>query len=162
MFDTITDLPVHALIVHAAVVFLPLSVLVALAFALVPAWRWALRWPLLAGAVISLGVAFVARQSGRWLYADRYGDSATGEVVTHSDRGHLLFWFVLVFFVIAVAAVFMLGGRTRIAGGKDREGVAKPLQLVVVVLLVIASVGTGYQTVMTGDAGSRSVWEVGQ
>jgi hypothetical protein len=158
MFDTITGLPVHALVVHAAVVFLPLTVLTALAFALVPAWRWVLRWPLLAGAVISLGAAFVARQSGEALYAARYGDSGVGEVVIHSNRGHLLFWFVLVFFVLAVAAVFTLGGRTRITGGKDREGVAKPLQLVVVVLLVVAAVGTGYQTVMTGDAGARSVW----
>lgn len=158
MFDTITGLPVHILVIHAAVVFLPLTVLVALAFALLPGWRWALRWPLLVCAFISLGVTFAARQSGQWLFGERYGDSATGVVVTHADRGLLLFWVVLVFFVIAVAAVFMLGGRTRIAGGKDREGVAKPLQLVVVVLLVVASIGTGYQTVMTGEAGSRSVW----
>jgi hypothetical protein len=155
MFDTITGLPVHALVVHAAVVFLPLTVLVALAFALVPAWRWVLRWPLLVGAVISLGTAFVSRQSGRELY-DSLGSPEF--VNTHSDRGHLLFWFVLVFFVIAVAAVFLLGGKTRISGGKDREGVAKPLQLAIVVLLVIASLGTGYQTVMTGDSGARAVW----
>ncbi|GAB3415495.1 DUF2231 domain-containing protein [Flindersiella endophytica] len=157
MFDTITGLPVHALIVHAAVVFLPLTVLTALAFALVPAWRWVVRWPLLVGAVISLGSAFVARESGQELFKN-FGDAPPESIVTHADRGLLLFWFVLVFFVVAVAAVFLLGGKTRIAGGKDREGVAKPLQLVIVVLLVVASVGTGYQTIMTGDAGARAVW----
>jgi hypothetical protein len=155
MFDTITGLPVHALVVHATVVFLPLTVLVALAFALVPAWRWVLRWPLLVSAVVSMGTMFVTRQSGRALY-DKLGSPEF--VNEHSERGHLLFWFVLVFFVIAVAAVFLLGGKTRISGGKDREGAAKPLQLAIIVLLVVASVGTGYQTVMAGDAGARAVW----
>ena len=39
MFDTIDGLPVHALVVHAVVVLLPLALLGTIAIAVRPAWR---------------------------------------------------------------------------------------------------------------------------
>ena len=44
-------IPLHPLVVHAAVVFTPLAALSALGFALVERWRGYLRWPTLVAAM---------------------------------------------------------------------------------------------------------------
>ena len=41
----IAGLPLHPLVVHAAVVLIPLTALLAVAFAVLPRWRWLVRWP---------------------------------------------------------------------------------------------------------------------
>lgn len=158
MFDQVTGLPVHILVIHAVVVFVPLTVLAAVVYAVVSRWRWLLRWPLLAGAVICLGAGFVARQSGEAFF-DRLGEPEL--VAEHATRGHLLFWFLLALFVVSVAAVFLLGGPNPLVGGRERAGAAAPVQLVVAALLVVVAIGAGVQVVRTGDAGSRAVWGAG-
>ena len=45
VFDSILGLPIHALVVHAAVILIPLAALLGIAF-LRPVWRMPLRWPL--------------------------------------------------------------------------------------------------------------------
>ena len=42
----INGLPLHALIIHAAVIFGPLSALAGVLYAVVPRWRDRLRWPM--------------------------------------------------------------------------------------------------------------------
>ena len=44
MFDKIGDLPLHPLVVHAAVIGIPLAALLALLFAFPKTREWA-RWP---------------------------------------------------------------------------------------------------------------------
>ena len=44
MFDQINGLPVHVLVLHAAVVFVPLLALGAVVYALVPRWRPRMGW----------------------------------------------------------------------------------------------------------------------
>ena len=102
MFDQVTGLPLHALVIHAVVVFVPLTVLVALAYALVPRWRWLLRWPLLAGSAVCLASGFVAKQSGEALWERLGGQEIVEE---HATRGALLVWVLLAFFVVSVAGV---------------------------------------------------------
>ncbi|HZC26782.1 MAG TPA: hypothetical protein VE287_07150 [Actinopolymorphaceae bacterium] len=155
MFDHVFGLPMHVLVIHAVVVFVPLTALAALAYAVVPHWRWLFRWPLLVGSAASFVAGFVARQSGQALF-DKLNSPAVANV--HASRGHLLFWFLLAFFVVSVAAVFMLGGPSPLTGGRVWGGAAPPVQLVVAALLVVVSVGTGVQVVRTGDAGARAVW----
>src|SRR3954451_25365761 len=66
MFDTISGLPLHALVVHAVVVLLPLMSLVTLAVAVRPRWRhYAPLVAVGAGAVVV--VALVAKESGERL-----------------------------------------------------------------------------------------------
>jgi hypothetical protein len=67
MFDTFFGLPTHAVIVHAVVVFVPLTAIAAVALTAVPRWRT--RFGVLAGlaAVTSIGSIFVAQESGEIL-----------------------------------------------------------------------------------------------
>src|SRR6266542_1811331 len=57
MFERFGSLPLHVLVIHLAVVVLPVSALTAIAFAVLPKWRWLLRWPAL---VLGLGVLVFA------------------------------------------------------------------------------------------------------
>ena len=64
MFERFGDLPLHVLVIHLAVVVLPVAALTAIAFAVLPKWRWLLRWPALVLGLGALVCAFVAKKSG--------------------------------------------------------------------------------------------------
>ncbi len=155
MFDQIFGLPVHVLVNHAVVVFVPLTVAVAVVYAVVPRWRWYVRWPLVVGAAVCLVSAYVAKESGQDFY-DRLNQPQIAN--EHRDRAYLLFWILLVFFAVSVLAAVLLGGRSPLAGGHDRRGASKVVQLVVAIVLVIVAVVAGVQVALTGDAGARAVW----
>src|SRR4051794_31596496 len=85
---TIGGLPLHPLVVHATVVFLPLTITLVLVFAVLPGWRWATRWPSAVLSVLCIGLAYAATITGKSLLNS---NPALGQlVVTHQARGHLL------------------------------------------------------------------------
>ncbi|MGW0228888.1 DUF2231 domain-containing protein [Actinopolymorpha singaporensis] len=160
MFDQAFGLPLHVLVNHLVVVFVPLAVLAALVYALVPRWRWLVRWPMLAGAAISLVATFVTVRSGYALY-DRLGRPA--EVETHEHRAQLLQWLVPAFFVGCAVSAFVLGGPGAPTplwemGRRRAAGIARPVRVVVAVVLAGLAVVTGILIVLAGDAGARAVW----
>ncbi|MEU4184077.1 hypothetical protein AB0E57_13245, partial [Micrococcus luteus] len=61
MFERFGDLPLHVLVVHLTVVVLPVAALTLIVFALVPKWRWFLRWPALLLGVGMFACVFVAK-----------------------------------------------------------------------------------------------------
>jgi hypothetical protein len=157
MFERFGDLPLHVLIIHAAVVVLPVSALTAIVFALVPKWRWLLRWPTLVLGLASLVLAYVARQSGLAFVA------AIPElqpiVNLHEGRGKLLFWYCLIFAVLAIVAFLVLSGPSSLRSGNGAKATkSRPLELVVSAALVVISLLVIWQTIRTGDAGARAVW----
>jgi hypothetical protein len=152
----ITGLPLHALVVHASVVLVPLTALLAIAFAVLPGWRWLSRWPSAAAAVLCVPLLFLTVKSGEALETDRHLEKL---VTTHAARGHLLFDFVIVFAVVVVAASFVLPGPSGLASGKgamvSRVSYADK---VLPVLVVVAALVVLVQVVLTGDSGARAVW----
>jgi uncharacterized membrane protein len=155
MFDLVFGLPLHVLVNHAVVVFVPLTAVAAVIFAVVPRWRWLLRWPVLVGAAACLVTGYVAKESGQDFF-DRLGQPQVA--VMHRDRAYVLFWILLAFFVVSLTATFLLGGRSPLPGSRQVRGASRPVQLVVALLLVAVAVGAGAQVVLTGDAGARAVW----
>ena len=61
----VTGLPLHILVIHAAVVFGPIASLTALAYVGVPRYRDLLRWPTIALVVIAVGWIRVAYLTGQ-------------------------------------------------------------------------------------------------
>ena len=158
MFDLFNGLPLHVLVVHAAVVLTPLAAVLGIVFAAVASWRWLLRWPLVVTAVLALGTVFVATRSGNAFRA-RLGlpDEVTR---AHATAGQLLLWVALAYVAVAAAAAFCLGGPSSLRSGKGaRTGMPRAVQAGVAAVLVVASLGLGYQVVKTGESGSRTVWE---
>jgi hypothetical protein len=158
----LNGLPLHPLVVHAAVILGPVTGIVGIAYAVLPGWRWLIRWPMVLLAVATAGAVFVAKLAGEAFYDDRFA-SATGELAdqisVHQGRGTLLLWFSLAFLVIAVLAALTVGGPSGLASGagaRDSRGTA--VTVGVLALVVIGGIALLVMTVLTGDAGSRAVW----
>ena len=158
MFERFGDLPLHVLVIHAAVVVLPVAALTAIVFALVPRWRWLLRWPVLLLGIGALVLAYVAKESGEAFVAAV--PTLQKPVEVHEQRGDLLFWYCLIFAVVAVAAFLLLGGRSALASGKGEKATkSRPLEIVTQAAVVVISVLVIWQTIRTGDAGAKAVWD---
>jgi hypothetical protein len=157
MFERFGNLPLHVLVIHAAVVVLPVGALTGIVFALVPRWRWMLRWPVLVLGVGSAVLAFVAMESGdAFVEAIPQLDQL---VKVHRERGTLLFWFSLAFMVLTILAFLWLAGPSALASGKGAKVMkSRPLELVLSAAVVVMGVLVIWQTVRTGDAGAKAVW----
>src|SRR5690349_11822138 len=107
----INGLPLHVLVVHAAVVFAPLAGLAGVAYALVPKWRDWLRWPLAIAVVIAVGAVWVAFLSGDDFRESERFATATGEFADklekHEDLGGILRWVAGGFGIVALVAVWL-------------------------------------------------------
>jgi hypothetical protein len=90
LFDLVTGLPVHALVVHAVVVLLPLVVAGTIAVAVVPRWRRAYAPVVALLATAATAIIPVATQSGLALMR-RVGPPAGA----HQALGQQLIWFAL-------------------------------------------------------------------
>jgi hypothetical protein len=151
MFERFGDLPLHVLVIHLTVVLLPVAALTLIAFAVVPRWRRVLRWPALVLGVGTVVCAFVAKQSGEAFV--NAVPTLQKAVELHEKRGNLLFWYCLIFTVVAVAAFLLLAG---VKG--DMATKSRPLEIVTQVAVVVIAVLVIWQTVRTGDAGAKAVW----
>ncbi|MDX6283117.1 MAG: hypothetical protein QOH03_4188 [Kribbellaceae bacterium] len=157
MFERFGDLPLHVLVIHLTVLVLPVAALTAIVYALVPKWRWLLRWPTLVLGVGALVCAFVAKKSGEAFVAAI--PQLEPLVKIHRERGNLLFWFVLVFALVAVAAFLLLTGPSALASGKGAKATkSRPLELITSAAIVVIGVIVIIQTIRTGDAGAKAVW----
>lgn len=150
MFGEFNGLPVHALVVHAVVIFAPLAALAGIAF-LVPKWRHALRWPLVVLAAIAAATAFVAKESGEVL-KDALGDqltgNATGDLVErHQELAEKLWTALLVLFALAII----------VAAAQPRTG-SGAIGLLLALIVTIVAVAVLVLTVQTGELGSKARW----
>ena len=146
LFDTIAGLPLHPLVVHFAVVLLPLAALGLVLLVAVP--RWADRFGVLTLLVLAAGTgaAFVAKQSGEALAA------RVGEPATHAAWGDQLPWLAVALLGLAVAW-FVLHRAAR-RGGRPRTAASVTVGLLAAVLALVV---TGV-TVVVGHTGATAAW----
>ena len=169
MFDTVSGLPVHALVIHAVVVLLPLMALVTIAFTARPRWRPALPWAIL-GNLVALGSAYVAVQSGEKLQT-RLSVQAQQPIATeHGDLGASMPYFAVALVVASVLA-YLLVGRTgrrqrpaqdgaRYGTRRDAAPRTSPVAAVLAVLLVLGAGGaSSFWAYRVGDSGAKAVWK---
>ena len=142
MFDTISGLPLHVLVVHAVVVLLPLMSIVTAAVALRPAWRQlAPAVAVLDGLVVI--VALVAKESGKRLQT-RLQQFDPNVAHDHSTQGRLVPYVALGVFVAALV-VWATSRWSRL------------VPVAVLVSLLAGAGGIGW-TYLTGESGARAVW----
>ena len=159
----IGGLPLHALVVHATVVLIPLSALLVIAFAVLPGWRWLTRWPTALASVAVVALALLSTQSGEALLEARpfllESEQLAEQLETHEDRGDLLFQLSIPFAVLVLVGAWSLPGTSALASGRGaQESRLSVADKVLPVVLVLAAVGIIVLTVLTGDAGARAVW----
>jgi uncharacterized membrane protein len=153
VFDQVNGLPVHILVLHLAVVFVPLLALGAVVYALVASWRPKLGWAVALLAIVAPISTFVAKESGEKLYDSKLSTfSPKGKEILadHMDFGGMTFWFSL---GLGVVALIMVALTYR--AGRKLPVVAN---LAFIVLTLALAVGSGYYIFKTGDSGATAVW----
>lgn len=159
MFERIDGLPLHPLVVHAAVVLIPFLVLAAVVFALVPQLRARVGWAVAALAVAAPLAALFAKLSGdafrqRLIDKNILGPNSQqllNRVNHHRSLGNNTLWFTIALGVMTLLLVFMTSRR---APAIPRWGT-----LVLGVIVLGLAVASGYYVFWTGDYGARAVWE---
>jgi hypothetical protein len=156
VFEEFNDLPLHPMVVHAAVVLIPLLVLGAVAYAVVPGLRSRLNWVVVALAVAAPLATLVAKLSGdafrqRLIDNESIGGQVLERVDDHRDLGNITLWFTIALGVTSLLLVFIT----------SRRAPALPRWAAVVVGIVVVGLaaGSGYYVFWTGDYGARAVWE---
>jgi uncharacterized membrane protein len=139
LLDTISGLPVHPLVVHFAVVLLPLATTALILSIYIPKFRNRYAFAATLGVLIGTGAALVAKQSGEALAA------RLGNPQEHSNYGNILAWASVVFLALAIYwyryirqsnQVKLAGHATSLAG-----------------VLILGL------TFLTGHTGAQAVWQ---
>ena len=144
-FDMIMGLPVHPLVVHSAVVLVPLVAFSALAMSYWPSFSRRYGKPVLILAVIAQLSLFVAKSSGE-AFEERLGK----KVERHAEFGEI----APLTFIPLLILVFV---RWRM----DRSGatVGSPrVRRMVSILLALAAILALVYIYLTGHSGAESVW----
>ena len=141
----INGLPLHPLVVHAAVVFGPIAALVAIAYVVRPAWQERLRMPLVVMALVSVASIVTAFLSGDSFRGANAFFAENAQIDEHEQRAGLLLWVTIGFGVVALLAAFWQRRSPAVRGGLH-------------VLLLAAALGLLVLVVLTGDAGARAVY----
>ncbi|RJS46852.1 DUF2231 domain-containing protein [Nocardioides cavernaquae] len=147
---SIDGLPIHPLVVHAAVMLTPVAALLAIVYAAVPRWRRLLRHPLALAALGAAGAVEVAFLSGRAFIEDV--PALADAVDVHAVWGERLLWCAWVLAVVSVLAWWALP----VPGGRGGKGAA--VDVAVRVALVVAALVVLVVVVRTGHSGSTAVW----
>jgi hypothetical protein len=155
----IDGIPLHPLIVHAVVVFAPLAATLALVYAVVPRWRWALRWPLVVCTLIAAGSAYGATLTGANLLESRPFLKDLPAVAKHQEAGTRLRNVLFLFVVVVALAGWQLGGPSGLSSGRGaREERGGAVGIVVSVALVLVSLAVLVTAILAGHSGSKAVW----
>jgi hypothetical protein len=144
MFDTFQGLPLHALVVHATVVLVPLMCLLTVLVALRPLLRVKYAWWTFAADVLVVGLVYVTMRSGED-FKTLLGAGNNPLVLRHERLGKQLIWFVL---AMAVTALLVALFKDR---GGSTSGGATVLTAVVAVLVLI-------WVVRIGHTGAEAAW----
>ena len=143
-------IPVHPLVVHAAVVVVPL---VALGTLIVAFWEKARRrfgWLLTVFSVGAVGSTILAAVSGQELF-ESLGEDPSSTLKGHMSWGKVAFWPALAMAVALVAMMLTTRGR-------DPEQRPPRLYWVMAVIAASAAVASLVLIMMVGHSGATAVW----
>lgn len=140
-FATITDLPAHPLVVHAVVLFAPISVVLLLGAVFVQAWRLPLQWAAIGSLVVAAVTSIIAKSSGDSLAA------AIGLPEQHARWGNYLVTASLI--TLGVTAVWMWW---------SRMGLPQGLARILAGLVVASAVAMSGVTYAAGHSGAEAAW----
>lgn len=143
MFDTFQGLPVHALVLHAAVVLVPMAAGLTVLVALIGRWRPAGAWPVVALNVVTVATVFVTTQSGQQLQSRLSNSDLISE---HAERGEAMTLFALGLLVSSVLVALV----RRRSGAVIRA---------VGALAVLAAGAATVWVALVGHSGSTAVWK---
>ncbi|MBK9180640.1 MAG: hypothetical protein IPM45_13960 [Acidimicrobiales bacterium] len=160
--DSLFGLPAHPLVVHAAVVLVPLTAIGTVLSAVWPAARRRIGWITVGFAAASLIACQLAVTSGESL-EEQVGEANLVE--RHAGLGDSmhLFAFLLLLGILAVMLFDLWRQRSAASPATRPSAVAapawvRPLGVVISVLAVLAAVGATVRIAYTGHSGAEATW----
>ena len=168
--NTLQGLPVHALVVHATVVGLPLTTVALLlsTFSARVRSRFGIVLPL--AGLVCVALIPISTSTGQTLKEHVYNTSNSRAILRHQHAaGQLLPWTIAL--AVMCIAVYVLGRRggpaARSVGANALASTGRrgsipgraPLSIVIAVLATVAAVGTAVQVSYVGHLGSAAVWQ---
>jgi hypothetical protein len=166
MFDTFNGLPLHALVVHAVVILLPLSALCAILIAVVPRWRQRFGIPVALLTIVAVAAVPVATHSGQNLLLRRnqtFGpgdDAEAGLMLEHSKLGEQLWPWAL---VLGIAVIILVGVPLLTRQSTDSFGrqttLMRGIGIVAAIAVLVGAVGSTVMVIRIGDKGAHAVWQ---
>jgi hypothetical protein len=155
VFDSIGGLPLHPLLIHTAVLGVPVTLLLALLFAFPRTRAWA-RWPLPIAALGSVVAVFLARQSGMALASIVVPNNpiVAPLIGRHAQLANQLQVMTLVLALLAVVSAVVVG---RVGGTAARPG-SRGRDLALLALLVVVAAVSTFWVYRVGDIGAHAVW----
>jgi uncharacterized membrane protein len=151
--ETVFGLPLHPLVVHGAIVLVPVAAILAVIVAVSPERRT--RWGVLTWllATAAWGAAIAAKLTGENLESTLYPTVTPLATAQHADYGASSVWFVMALW-LSVSAVLLIDLDRR-----RRDGFGSPLlpTIVAVVTIVAAMAATG-QVLLTAWTGTEARW----
>lgn len=150
---TLFGLPAHALLVHAVVVLIPTAAVGIVLSAFVPRLRRFVLGASLALAVVAMGIAPLAEESGAAL---EDAVQETDALRRHEDLGETMPAVAIAMGVSGLAFGAVEVARSRGAGPSWAR--TTTLGTVVAGLAVATAVGGTVQVVLTGHSGAEATW----
>lgn len=158
-------IPAHPLVLHAAVVFVPLLAALTIGYAFVPPVRPHTRWVL---GLLALGApvsALLAKLSGdaffaRLQTANRVSPDYVPKLEAHQQLGNMTLWTTIGLAIVTLALVSFVAPRPRAAAADaaGRLGSNRALTLSLQALSLVAAGVSVYYVIRTGDSGAKAVW----
>ena len=139
LLDTISGLPVHPLVVHFAVVLLPLATTAILLSIYIPKFRKVYAFAASLGVFLGTGAAIIAKQSGEELAA------RLGNPQEHANYGNLLAWSSVAFLLLVIYWYRNIRLSNSLKFGNHVTAIAG------VMILGL--------TFLTGHSGAQAVWK---
>jgi len=147
-FDLINGIPVHPLVVHAAVVMVPLTALGVVVMAARPRFSRRYGWLVVIASLVGTGASFVSKQAGEAL-AERVGQPG----FDHAELGDIM-PIVAALLMVATVALWLIDRSAPDEGPDPRRG----LRIGVAAIAVLVAVGNVFWMYRVGDSGAKSVW----
>lgn len=149
MPDTLGGIPLHPLVVHAAVVLIPLTAIGVILISFIPRWRQRDGALVALFALAALVATPIAKMSGE-NFRNELG--TTDRIQTHANLGEKMLYFSIALFIVAVL-LWWVGRREA-----QREPYGRGLTVTIgVVSVVVAIAATGW-VIRVGHSGSHAVW----
>ncbi len=164
MFEEVMGIPAHPLLVHAAVVFVPLLATLTIAYTLFPFVRPHVRWVLGLLALAAPMTALLSKVSGdAFLTRLQEKNLVTPDFLptleAHQRLGTLTLYATIVLAILTLALVYFVGPRVAAATAAGTASSGRVLPLVLGALSLVAAGVSLYYVVRTGDSGAKAVWE---
>jgi uncharacterized membrane protein len=146
LLDLVNGIPVHPLVVHAAVVLVPLAALGLIAMAASRRFSRSFGWVVATISLAAAAACLAARESGEAL-EDRVGEPG----FDHADLADVMP-------AIALGLVLVSGPLWLLDRRAGADAPRKPLRMAVAGLAVIVAAANLVWVYRVGDSGAKSVW----